>query len=55
MNDIFKGFEQLLELAKTLEEKVDKGDIKTEFTVRSLSSIPVKAIFLAIITARHRR
>lgn len=40
MNDIFKGFEQLLELAKTLEEKADKGDIKTEFTVRSLSSIP---------------
>jgi len=40
MNDIFKGFEQLLELAKTLEEKVDKGEMKTEFTVRSLSSIP---------------
>jgi len=40
MNDIFKGFEQLLELAKTLEEKADRGDIKTEFTVRSLSSIP---------------
>jgi len=40
MNDIFKGFEQLLELAKTLEEKADKGDIKTEFTVRSSSSIP---------------
>lgn len=40
MSDIFKGFEQLLELAKTLEEKIDSGEIKADFQVRSLSSIP---------------
>jgi len=42
MNDLFKGFEQLLELAKTLEEKADRGELKTEFQInsRSFSSIP---------------
>ncbi|HEY9701573.1 MAG TPA: AAA family ATPase, partial [Allocoleopsis sp.] len=42
MSDVFKGFEQLLELAKLLEEKIDKGEIKTDmqFSTRSLRSIP---------------
>ncbi|MBD2260875.1 AAA family ATPase [Pseudanabaena sp. FACHB-2040] len=42
MNDFFKGFEQLLELAKTLEEKAEKGELKTDIRVnaRSMSSIP---------------
>jgi transitional endoplasmic reticulum ATPase len=42
MSDLFKGFEQLLELAKALEEKVEKGEIKTDVQInaRSLSSIP---------------
>ncbi|MEO1067843.1 MAG: AAA family ATPase [Cyanobacteria bacterium J06638_6] len=42
MNDFFKGFEQLLELAKTLEEKAESGELKTNIQVnaRGLSSIP---------------
>ena len=42
MNDLFKGFEQLLELAKTLEEKAEKGELKTDIRInsRSISSIP---------------
>jgi len=42
MTELFKGFEQLVELAKTLEEKLEKGEIKTEvqFSSRPLSSIP---------------
>lgn len=42
MNDFFKGFEQLLELAKTLEEKAEKGELKTDVRInaRSFSSIP---------------
>jgi transitional endoplasmic reticulum ATPase len=42
MNDFFKGFEQLLELAKTLEEKAEKGELKTDIQINSrrLSSIP---------------
>jgi transitional endoplasmic reticulum ATPase len=42
MSDLFKGFEQLLELAKLLEEKAESGDLKTEFQMnsRSFSSIP---------------
>ena len=42
MSDFFKGFEQLLELAKTLEEKMDKGELKADVQVnsRSFSSIP---------------
>lgn len=42
MSDLFKGFEQLLELAKVLEEKVEKGEIKTDVQInaRNLSSIP---------------
>ncbi|MDF5720746.1 MAG: AAA family ATPase [Rhizonema sp. PD37] len=42
MNDLFKGFEQLLELAKTLEEKIEKGEIKTDvqFSTRPLRNIP---------------
>jgi transitional endoplasmic reticulum ATPase len=42
MTDLFKGFEQLVELAKTLEEKIEKGEIKTEvqFSSRPLSNIP---------------
>ncbi|MEH1789465.1 MAG: AAA family ATPase [Nostoc sp.] len=42
MDDIFKGFEHLLEIAKALEEKVEKGELKTSIQIRShhLSSIP---------------
>ncbi len=42
MSDLFKGFEQLLELAKALEEKAEKGELKTDIQInsRSLSSIP---------------
>ncbi|UZQ53419.1 AAA family ATPase [Trichothermofontia sichuanensis B231] len=42
MNELFKGFEQLLELAKTLEEKAERGELKTEFQInsRAFSSIP---------------
>ena len=42
MAELFKGFEQLVELAKILEEKLEKGEIKTEmqFNSRSLSNIP---------------
>lgn len=42
MSDLFKGFEQLLELAKTLEEKAESGELKTnvQFNARGVSSIP---------------
>ncbi|MBD2355718.1 AAA family ATPase [Tolypothrix sp. FACHB-123] len=42
MSELFKGFEQLLELVKTLEEKVEKGEIKTDVQINSrpMSSIP---------------
>ncbi|MBF2035596.1 MAG: AAA family ATPase [Leptolyngbyaceae cyanobacterium T60_A2020_046] len=42
MSDLFKGFEQLLELAKALEEKAEKGELKTDIRIsgRSMSSIP---------------
>jgi transitional endoplasmic reticulum ATPase len=42
MSDLFKGFDQLLELAKVLEEKIEKGEIKTDIQINSrpLSSIP---------------
>lgn len=42
MSDLFKGFEQLLELAKLLEEKAEKGELKADiqFNSRTLSSIP---------------
>ncbi len=42
MSDLFKGFEQLLELAKVLEEKAEKGELKTEVQFRSsnFSNIP---------------
>ena len=46
MNDLFKGFEQLLELAQTLDKKAKNGElhsaVQTEFQIngRRLSSIP---------------
>jgi len=42
MENLFKGFEQLLELAKTLEEKIDSGEIKADVRIsnRPFSSIP---------------
>ncbi len=42
MSNFFNGFEQLLELAKALEEKAEKGELKTEFQInsRTLSNIP---------------
>jgi transitional endoplasmic reticulum ATPase len=44
MNDFFRGFEQLLELAKTLEEKAEKGELKTNIQVNThrLSNIPTR-------------
>ncbi len=42
MSELFKGFEQLLELAKLIEEKAEKGELKAEmqFNARPFSSIP---------------
>ncbi|MFB2892408.1 hypothetical protein ACE1CI_05620 [Aerosakkonemataceae cyanobacterium BLCC-F50] len=42
MSDLFKGFQDLLELAKTLEEKLEKGELKADVQInaRSLSNIP---------------
>ena len=42
MSELFKGFEQLLQLAQVLEEKAAKGELKTEvnFQARPFSSIP---------------
>jgi transitional endoplasmic reticulum ATPase len=42
MSDLFKGFEQLLEIAKLLEEKSEKGELNASVYVnsRNLSSIP---------------
>lgn len=39
-DNIFKGFDQLLELAKTLEEKIEQGEIKTSVQINNLRSIP---------------
>jgi transitional endoplasmic reticulum ATPase len=42
MNDLFKGFEQLLEIAQALEEKIEAGELKADmqFRTRPISSIP---------------
>jgi transitional endoplasmic reticulum ATPase len=42
MSDLFKGFEQLFELAKALEEKAERGELKADVQINSrpLSSIP---------------
>jgi transitional endoplasmic reticulum ATPase len=42
MSDLFKGFEQLIELAKALEEKAQSGELKTDIQInsRTMSSIP---------------
>lgn len=40
MSELFKGFEQLLEFAKTLEQKIESGEIKAGVQVNSFSSIP---------------
>jgi transitional endoplasmic reticulum ATPase len=42
MSDLFKGFEQLLELAKALEEKIEAGEIKADMQIRtrSINNIP---------------
>ncbi|MCU0523401.1 MAG: AAA family ATPase [Elainella sp. Prado103] len=42
MSELFRGFEQLLELAKTLEEKIESGELKTDVQInaRPLSGIP---------------
>ncbi|NJO39395.1 MAG: AAA family ATPase [Cyanobacteria bacterium CRU_2_1] len=41
-DNLFKGFEQLLEFAKALEEKAAKGELKADVQInaRNLSSIP---------------
>ncbi len=54
MSDLFKGFEQLLELAKTLEEKAASGELKTNFQTdvqmgsRRVSSIPRRSSGLGV-------
>ena len=40
MNNLFKGLEELIELAKTLEEKIEKGEVVTDVRVNTYSSIP---------------
>lgn len=42
MSELFKGLEQLLELAKTLEEKAEKGELKADIQInsRTMSNIP---------------
>lgn len=42
MSELFKGFEQLLELAKELEAKAEKGELKADIQINSrpFSSIP---------------
>lgn len=42
MSEIFKGLEQLIELAKALEEKAAQGELKADVQIhsRTLSSIP---------------
>ncbi|MCS6814063.1 MAG: AAA family ATPase [Cyanobacteria bacterium] len=42
MENLFKGLEQLLELAKTLEEKQERGELKTDIHIssRAFTSIP---------------
>lgn len=42
MTNFFKGVEDLIELAKTLEDKVERGELKTDIRVntRSVSNIP---------------
>ena len=42
MEKFFKGFEDLLELAKTLEDKVEKGELRTDIRINSrpLTNIP---------------
>jgi transitional endoplasmic reticulum ATPase len=39
MNNLFKGLEELIELAKTLEEKIEKGEVVTDVRVNTYSSI----------------
>lgn len=41
MSDIFKGFEELLELAKTLEDQISRGEIQSGISINSfVSGIP---------------
>lgn len=40
MSDIFKGLNQILELAKTLEDNIESDRVKTDVQVRAFSSIP---------------
>jgi transitional endoplasmic reticulum ATPase len=57
MNDFFKGFEQLLELAKTLEEKAESGELKTnvQINARGFSSIPRQGYIPDIGVSRMNR
>lgn len=54
MSDLFKGFEQLLELAKTLEEKAANGELKTNLQTdvqigsRRVSSIPRRSAGIGV-------
>ncbi|VXD25089.1 AAA+ family ATPase [Planktothrix serta PCC 8927] len=40
MTNLFDGFDQLFELAKTLDEKIKSGEIKTDVQIGSRTSIP---------------
>ncbi|SKB14896.1 AAA+ family ATPase [Planktothrix sp. PCC 11201] len=40
MTNLFDGFDQLLELAKTLDEKIKSGEIKTDVQIGTRTSIP---------------
>ncbi|WAL59274.1 AAA family ATPase [Thermocoleostomius sinensis] len=61
MSELFKGLEQLIELAKALEEKAETGEIKTDvktdvqFRARSQSNIPRSTISYSGSTRRTTR
>lgn len=42
MNNLFKNFEDLIELAKTLEDKIEKGEVvaDVQYRTRTMSNIP---------------
>jgi transitional endoplasmic reticulum ATPase len=57
MSDLFKGFEQLIELAKALEEKAQNGELKTDIQInsRTISSIPRRGNMPDIGVSRVKR
>jgi transitional endoplasmic reticulum ATPase len=57
MSDLFKGFEQLIELAKALEEKAQTGELKTDIQInsRTISSIPRRGNMPDVGVSRVRK